>query len=371
LDRSGQTGSGRGTALTLPGVSSHAPGFDHGEAVSWSPVPTSVLRDWLESQLRERLGATRTVIRLARRPFAYSTSFTQEELQVDMDDGTALHLVFKDLRRHALRENARSAKPLFLYEPRREIEVYRTILQPYRVGGPVCYATAIDPDTDRYWLAVEFVPGWTLFEVEETLWPLAAGWLAAMHVRFAGRQLDDLATRAHLLRYDRDYYVQWASRVSEFVPWELLEAGDARRLQSILNGYGDVAHRLASLPPTFLHGEFFASNVVIETLETGHRVCPVDWEMAAIGPGLIDLAALTSGEWTASQRETLARAYWDALPREARTDFDGFLLDLRYCHLHIALQWLGWAPDWTPPPEHATNWLREVLAAAADVGVAR
>jgi thiamine kinase-like enzyme len=31
----------------------------------------------------------------------------------------------------------------------------------------------------------------------------------------------------------------------------------------------------------------------------GWRVCPVDWEMAAVGPGLIDLAALTAGWWTA------------------------------------------------------------------------
>ena len=31
--------------------------------------------------------------------------------------------------------------------------------------------------------------------------------------------------------------------------------------------------------------------------------------------------------------------------------------------LHLAVQWLGWSRDWTPPREHATDWLGESVSA--------
>ena len=31
---------------------------------------------------------------------------------------------------------------------------------------------------------------------------------------------------------------------------------------------------------------------------------------------------------------------------------------------HLALQWLGWSTDWTPPPAQAYDWLAEVREAA-------
>jgi hypothetical protein len=30
----------------------------------------------------------------------------------------------------------------------------------------------------------------------------------------------------------------------------------------------------------------------------------------------------------------------------------------------LALQWLGWAPDWQAPPEHRRDWFSEARAAA-------
>ena len=71
--------------------------------------------------------------------------------------------------------------------------------------------------------------------------------------------------------------------------------------------------RLASLPPTFLHGEFYASNVIVPERAGEQRVCPIDWELAAVGPALLDLAALVTGGWEQEQRNAIAGAYWDAL----------------------------------------------------------
>jgi aminoglycoside phosphotransferase (APT) family kinase protein len=123
---------------------------------------------------------------------------------------------------------------------------------------------------------------------------------------------------------------------------------------------------LLALDPTLLHGEFYASNVLVALQPDSLRVCPVDWELAAIGPGLMDLGALIAGSWSEEEKRELARAYYVALaPREAT--FEELLESLDYCRLQIAVQWLGWSPDWSPPPEHAHNWLREAISLAANL----
>jgi len=42
---------------------------------------------------------------------------------------------------------------------------------------------------------------------------------------------------------------------------------------------------------------------------------------------------------------------------------------LDYCRLHLAVQWLGWAEHWAPPPDQARDWLGEALAAAGRLGL--
>jgi hypothetical protein len=79
--------------------------------------------------------------------------------------------------------------------------------------------------------------------------------------------------------------------------------------------------------------------------------------MAAVGAGLVDLAALVTG-WTGEERAAILAAY--------RGVDD---LALAACRLHLALQWLGWSTDWTPPPAHAYDWLGEVREAAERLGL--
>ena len=108
------------------------------------------------------------------------------------------------------------------------------------------------------------------------------------------------------------------------------------------------------------------ANVLIEHGNGRPRVCPVDWETAAVGPGLIDLAALTAGDWADEQRRALVSAYREALPGGTE---DEVLTDLDYCRLHSAVQWAGWSADWSPPPECARDWLADALALADRLGL--
>jgi thiamine kinase-like enzyme len=116
-----------------------------------------------------------------------------------------------------------------------------------------------------------------------------------------------------------------------------------------------------------VHGEFYASNIVVASNEDGPRVCPIDWEMAGVGPALLDLAALTSGRWSDDERARLELAYVNA--RGSRLSKDDLAVGLAACRLHLAVQWLGWSAAWTPPEEHRHDWLGEARAAAERLGL--
>lgn len=307
----------------------------------------------LVAELERCLG--QPIARLERRSYDYQTSFALEELDVWLDGGEPLRLIFKDVGPRALAGGAGSVKPRFLYEPLREIETYRTILAPLDIGTARCYGVVTDARRGRFWLFLEKVPGIELWQCELETWQRVAGWLAGLHERCRDARTD------HLLRYDRDTYLVWLRRAQEFV--------SSPELDRIVAAYSRVVDRLLGLPKGFIHGEFTASNVLVQERTNGLRVCPVDWEMAAVGPALLDLAALTAGSWNDEERDAIASAYYEALPAHARPPRSEFAYELECARLYVALQWLGWAPAWSPPPEHAQDWLAEVSASAERLGV--
>lgn len=328
-------------------------------------LSTAELHAALESALSRHYGLPRRITRMERQPSAYGSSLVLEELAVVLEDGTKLELIFKAHGPRALLEGARRTRPPFLYEPLREIKTYQAILAPEGLGTATCYGTVADKRATRYGLFLERVPGVELWQVGEVaVWQHVARWLAAMHTGFAERTVE-LARAAPLLRYDGDFYRLWPDRVLAFVERGSLSLPRAARLRVtwVAERYDRVVERLLALPVTVIHGEFYASNVLVQETANGIRVCPVDWEMAGLGPGLIDLAALTAGKWTDLEREALALAYRAAMPSESTRQLppEAFLSALDACHLHLAMQWLGWSPTWSPPSVHAQDWLGTVL----------
>jgi Ser/Thr protein kinase RdoA (MazF antagonist) len=332
-------------------------------------VGTDDLRQSLERALGHHSGGPRRISRLERSPCVFTSSFALEELQLQLDDGTGLDLMFKDLGSSGLSERAREAKPDFLSDPQREIEAYRSILARADLGTATFYGADVDPAQDRYWLFIENVRGIALWQIGELeIWEAVARWAAELHNRFAGQ---DVPGVEHLVRYDADLYRLWLRRALDFADrWEARQHGKARKtIEWLAERYETVVERLASLPVTFIHGELYASNVLVDQRNRGTRVCPIDWELAAIGPGLIDLAALTMG-WATQQRTALATAYLDAHARSERLPAGEAFLELLDCaRLHLAVQWLGWAPDWRPPRSHRRNWVDDALTIATELGL--
>jgi Ser/Thr protein kinase RdoA (MazF antagonist) len=311
----------------------------------------------LERALSERFDGRR-IVTLERSPSPYESSFTLEEIKVGLDDGTELELIFKDVGPEAMSAQAREVKPRFLYEPLREIETYREVLEPAALGTAHFHGAVVDAERGRYWLFLEKFEGAGLWQFGElAAWEEAARWLAKLHAMHASEERWQRVE--HLMQYDAGYYEAWIERARSFA------SGSASKLEWLAKRYGVVVERLLALPKTFIHGEFYASNVLVDG-ESPKRVCPIDWEIAGVGPGLIDLAALAGGKWGEPERSALAAAY--------RTELDALggqppplpeLMEaLDWCRLHLAIRWLGWAPDWSPPREHRHDWFSEAVVLA-------
>ncbi len=305
----------------------------------------------------------RSVASLVRRPYRYATSFPLEELELTFDDGGEVALIFKDLAWDRLHDDARGSKPRFLYEPRRDIDTYRRILTPAAIG-PRCYAAVSQTDPPRRWLFLEKVPGVELWQVGELdVWGAVAAWLGRFHARFAGQMAQLRAANPFLLECDSEWFALWCDRARD----RLTESPDHRApmLLAALARYDAVVDSLTELPVTLVHGEFYPSNILVDLSLTEPRVCPIDWEMAATGPGLLDLAALSAG-WDGATRELLVESYRAGLAEDGGrvAPLDQMLVDLDRCQLHLALQWLGWARGWSAPAEHARDWIGEALVLA-------
>jgi Ser/Thr protein kinase RdoA (MazF antagonist) len=299
------------------------------------------------------------VVDLQRTPSPYAASYALEELVVQPSGEPALDLIFKDLG--APSATARAIKPSFVVDPLREIEVYTELLPGLRMSTATCRGVSIDPARRRYWLFLERIRGVELYQVgERAAWEVVARWLARMHRALARRS----SGRRRLLRYDAELLTRWAHRAFEYAA-----VRDRDRLREIATRYNAVVQMMHVAPATPIHGEFYASNVLVDDPRSPSRVCPVDWEMAALGPPLIDLAALVSGAWSTPDRDAIAAAYYSELPAAERPRERDFRKGLDACQLHVAIQWLGWSERWYPPAEHTTDWLASALELAASLGL--
>src|SRR5687768_10435537 len=140
------------------------------------------LCEGLEAALIARWRRTVHITRLDRRRCEYCTSYTVEELDVTLADGSTLKLIYKPLHPDSMLDAARDVKPPFLMNPRREIEVYRKVLDGAACAVPRFYGAIEQPDAHRFGIFLERVRGTHLWQVGDfAAWEAAARWLAALH----------------------------------------------------------------------------------------------------------------------------------------------------------------------------------------------
>jgi Ser/Thr protein kinase RdoA (MazF antagonist) len=295
------------------------------------PVSDAALRDGLQEALGRPVGT------LERRAWPYVSSLPMEELVVDGGPP----VLFKDLT-----ARARPSRPAFLVDPAREVQAYRDVAA--LVDAPALHGAVVDGG--RTWLFVERVDGVPLWQAHDLqAWEATARWAARMHAAPPPRDC------GYLLTHDAAHLRRWVDRALAMAP----DGG----LDDLRPAAGVAVDRLRAWPQSLLHGELYPSNVLVQATADGPRIRPVDWETAGLGPGLLDLAALTSGAWAAAEREQVVAAY----RHELGVVPDGFDGALDAARLLVALQWLGWSASWTPPPEHRHDWAADARAVAARI----
>jgi hypothetical protein len=312
----------------------------------------------LQDVLAARFGVGRRVVSVERHPSPYRSSFVLDDIVVHLDDGTTSAFIAKAIRWDAMSPEAHRAKPQFMWDPERERATYESILAPLDVGA-ARYCGSYESRSGLRYLLLERVPGaplWQFGEIEA--WREAARWLARLHVHVPVDIAARSAAAAHLLQYDRQFYDCWMHRA------RLFQDEGSALVAPIAGPHSLVADWLSDQAPAFLHGEFYASNVLVDRRSaTSFVVRPVDWEMAALGPPLMDLACLLAGRWSDQARADVADAYHQEraaaggeVPRR-----EDYLRTLDYCLIHLSIRNLGWSRDWSPPPERDHDWLGEAL----------
>lgn len=318
------------------------------------------LRTLLEDALSHEAGARRVIRDMRCSPGCYHSSFEIQDVDLTLDDGTALQVVVKFAGSRGLMRQAASVKPAFLIDPRREALVYKNIPGPLKIDAPRFLGAAGDPATDRYVLVLERIDGTPLWQIGDfDVWKAAARWLAWMHDA-ARPHAAELSRATPLIHYDAGYYRQWMRRAARFLS-AAPPPSQLDRFLRLAERYEPLVQRLVGLPKTFIHGEFQPSNVLVQGESPALRIRPVDWELAAIAPALMDLADLTGGNWSNQQREDLADTYHDASAFPRTIGRVELLEALDLCRLHRAVQWLGWSANWSPPQEHRHDWLGVAL----------
>ena len=327
-------------------------------------VSTPELKSQLERLFTAYYGEPTTIIDLNRQPSKYRSSFALEALSLRLSSERQLEIMFKDLSWSGLTADACRAKRHASYDPLRELAVYDEVLRRHPTLGASCFGTVADSAQDRYWLFIEQFRGVELYQIGDfDVWKHVARWLAVMHASLRRTVEGNAALQARLITHEAAQQELWFRRACQSVA-STHGAVASRGLKELFKLLPRLNRALSTGRPTLIHGEFYPSNIMVANTDTSWRVCAVDWEMAGLGVGLLDLAALVAGRWTAAQQQELACSYYQVISThgEEWREVD-FFETLDCCRLYIALRWLGWSDEWTAPSDHAHDWLEGAMSA--------
>ena len=212
--------------------------------------------------------------------------------------------------------------------------VYRHVLEPLQMTTPRLWGT-YEGAGGRHWLAIEYLADCIRVKSAPEDIELAADWIGQFHARNQGR-LRESALK-FLGTYSADYYRGWAHRT---LAYARKYRRDCSRIEALCEAFEQGIVALLEPPLTVIHGEFYPANVLYRS----GSIHPVDWESAAIGPGEIDLAALTE-HWSAEDASRCERAYvrarWPAGGADA-----AFGYRLWAARLYLLLRWTGTPRAW-------------------------
>ena len=298
-----------------------------------SRTDDTALRGCLEGIVADRFGSGASIARIRRARFPHLGSYDCDSVTVELEDGERLALFLKDFGFSRLSKDDRELRRV------RELSVYRDLLAQVDLGTPRYYGSLWDESQARFWLILERVEGAVVEHVDVERGVPAAAWLARLQGHFL-RLGDRLGACDFLIRHDARFFRSKAESARRDV--DRLSPASSRRLAGLLDRYDRVVDRMLGQPQSLVHGGYIPWHVLVDAGREPARVCAVDWELAALGSTLYDLALFTDGV-ESPVREPIEQAYRDAaaqhhVPVPARPEMQRVMDCFR---LHRILDWLS------------------------------
>jgi aminoglycoside phosphotransferase (APT) family kinase protein len=254
---------------------------------SFTQCDEDALRECLETTVPDVFGKPAVITEVQRSRFESCTSYDAYLIVVRLASGLEVRLFLKDF--------SFSLRPKDGARERREREVssYRDLLGDAGLGTARYFGSIMDEARGRVWLLLEYVEGTPVGYTElGSGWAPAAEGLGRLHGCFA-RDIDRLNGCDFLIRHDEDFLrstiEQALASLTKLAPDQL------ERLEDLVDRYEPVIEVMTDQPRTLLQGGCRPSNVLIRVASDPSRVCILDWEQAALGPPLFDLAHLVDG----------------------------------------------------------------------------
>ena len=240
----------------------------------------------------------------------------------------------------------------------REILVYEKLLQKNHLPAVKYYGSRWNEMTKRREVFLEYIDDWNLKYHNLEHWFTAARRLAHLHAYFATRA-ERISDCDFLLRLDDRYLCEWANRALSVVADQSAEL--ATELACIVDNYKRVAEVLIRQPLTLVHNDLAPKNVIADRSSSPARICFIDWEMAGVGCGLMDLVHLKYGLDPVNDQK-MCTAYCeelegtDLLPPDPQSRNSLFAA----CEVHQIIYLLAHSKSWRLPIAKVAQWVMEV-----------
>jgi hypothetical protein len=292
-----------------------------------------VLRQCVERIVADRFGSRPAIVDVRRTRIRYIGSYDCETVTVRLTNGEEFKFFLKDFGfSQRSKDNPEQRRE-------RELGVYRDLLAGTELGIPTYYGSIWDESQGRFWLLLELVEGTVIKDHNVEHGVMAAGWLGQMQGFFA-RHPEYLTQCDFLIRHDEGFFRSKAELALRDVAQ--IAPASAPRLAKIVDRYDQAIKVMVTQPRTLVHGGYIPWHILLDMTCEPVRVCPIDWELAAVGATLFDLAFFTDGV-EPQTRDRIWEAYRHAarqynVPLPDRTQM-GYVVNC--FRLHRIFDWLS------------------------------
>lgn len=214
--------------------------------------------------------------------------------------------------------------------------MHREVLRPAGIDRPRFFGEGHGLDGDVTCLVFEYIATQASREsaLRERALCLASRWIGLSHRQMVG----SAGKGVPLVVYDRGHYTTIVERADEFSQTGQVEFP---LLPSVFSAFREICvDELLAQPTTIIHGDFFSDNVLL----VDGSVLPIDWELTAIGPGVVDFGSLTD-RWPEVTVAACAREYQRARWPDGTPESFGRDVDL--ARLYLCLRYMSVSHEFT------------------------